>query len=125
MIKRRSFLRRAAKSAKRTPIKRSSKKIPTVNKAAKQRKLAKYRKFIQSPEWGAIRLDALKRAGYQCEASFGSGRCPMNTTLQVHHLSYSRFGGRELPKDLKVLCEAHHQEAHALKGIPMLWQRAG
>jgi 5-methylcytosine-specific restriction endonuclease McrA len=111
---------KARKPIKRSSIKRSTKRLPRVNKAAKARKLAKYRKFIQSPEWGAIRMDALQRAGFQCEHV----GCQMTTTLQVHHVRYTRFGGRELPTDLKVLCKDHHEAEHAAKGVPMLWQVA-
>lgn len=68
---------------------------------------AEYKQFMQSDEWDEIRKAALKRANYQCS------QCgARNTKLDVHHLTYERFGGDELPNDLEVLCRHCHKREH-------------
>lgn len=117
-------IRRSA-PIRRSRIKRSSKRIPKINKAKQAKKLAQYQAFMRSPEWKAIRKAALERAGFRCEAydATKQWRCSETTTLQVHHVRYSRFGGRELPRDLMVCCKRHHEAIHALKGLSPMWQR--
>ena len=102
------------------------KPIPKKNAKAAKRKLARYQAFIQSPEWKAIRIECLERAGMQCEyvERFGSGRCQMTTQLTAHHVRYTRFGGQELPSDLQCLSAAHHALVESLKPGTRLWQRA-
>lgn len=115
-----------------TWLKKSAKKIPVVNKARQAKKLAAYKAFMCSNTWAEIRAAAIERAGRRCEYTVHTqtptggrsvARCPMTRTLTVHHQSYSRFGGRELPRDLQVLCRAHHDAVEALKGGSHLWQR--
>lgn len=121
--------RREWKPLKRSPLKRRGKPVPKINKAKQARKLAAYSAFMKSPEWRVIREAALVRAGCRCEAVTYRGfitdvRCTETTRLQVHHVRYGwRFGGNELPSDLKVLCKQHHDELHALKGVSPLWKR--
>lgn len=71
---------------------------------------------MQSATWQRIRKATLKRAGYKCQYC---GR--RNCVLQVHHLTYERFGGKEKPRDLRVACEACHPIAdnvrRYLKGL--------
>lgn len=35
------------------------------------------------------------------------------TTLTHHHKTYARFGGKELPEDIIVLCDRHNAEAES------------
>ncbi len=141
--KRRGFvtrppLKRGAPPKRKSWLKRGTKPIPKVNKAAARRKHAKYRAFMQSARWKAIREAALLLAGGRCQHTYaavvnadtlrpvaGCGRkqCPETKRLTVHHLTYARFGGRELPTDLKVLCVTHHEAAEAEKGTVPLWRR--
>lgn len=65
---------------------------------------ADYDKFLSSPEWRRMRRDALTRARYRCQVC---GRA--NDRLEVHHVTYERFGGDELPDDLLVCCPPCHQ----------------
>ena len=66
-----------------------------------------YAAFIDSAEWKRIRKGALVRAGFRCQ------RCSSEeNVLHVHHRSYKRFGGRELPEDLEVLCVPCHRQQH-------------
>ena len=68
-----------------------------------------YNTFMHSREWAAIRRAALERANHKCEWC----KCEWaDFVLHVHHKTYARFGGGELPDDLQVLCEVCHGEAH-------------
>jgi len=70
---------------------------------------AAYDRFITSPEWQVIRANAVRRAGKICQA------CASPFRLQVHHITYKRFGGDELPEDLMVLCEPCHMAHHGIR----------
>jgi 5-methylcytosine-specific restriction endonuclease McrA len=62
---------------------------------------AEYRRHLASPEWAAIRKQALERAGDRCQMCnrpVAKGR-----PLHVHHRTYVNLG-HELPEDLIVLC---------------------
>lgn len=120
------------------PIARHARmKRENAERQAKRR--AEYTAFMQSPEWRAIRRAAIARAGRRCEhldvrrapgleradvAPAVATRCEATTGLTVHHLTYARFGGGELPEDLQVLCRAHHDAVHAAGGRARRWQRA-
>jgi phage terminase large subunit GpA-like protein len=57
--------------------------------------------------WDYYTPTVRKRAGWRCE------RCGERTRrLEVHHLTYERFG-RELLMDLQALCEPCHKIADA------------
>lgn len=66
---------------------------------------AKYREYLQSPEWQVRRQWALARAGYRCQVCNGQG------VLDCHHRTYERVG-REHPEDVTVLCRRCHQLFH-------------
>ena len=51
------------------------------------------------------RKQVLRRAGWRCET------CGRRAPLDVHHLTYERFGN-ELLGDLRALCRECHDEAH-------------
>jgi 5-methylcytosine-specific restriction endonuclease McrA len=112
-------------------ITRSTKPIPKVNAKRKAKREKAYKSFLSSAKWKQLRKEALQRAGYQCETEFQFSpdisnygmdyewvvfRCPSTDRLHVDHLTYARFGGDELPEDLKVLCYDHHMKRHALEG---------
>jgi 5-methylcytosine-specific restriction endonuclease McrA len=71
---------------------------------ATQRKT--YRAFLRSPEWEAKRRACIARDGAACR------RCGSRFRLEVHHLTYLRFGGREHLSDLITLCERCHEALH-------------
>jgi 5-methylcytosine-specific restriction endonuclease McrA len=90
-----------------------------VNERRRKKREAAYAKYIQSPEWKAIRKEALKRADFRCEMVLHGIRCPATTRtemLTVHHRTYARFGGAELPEDIQTLCKPCHDRVHALEG---------
>jgi len=74
---------------------------------AKELRSLPYQEYLKSTHWQRVRLDALKRAGYECRACEIDG-----VELQVHHLTYKRLG-RERPRDLRVLCADCHKAVHA------------
>lgn len=65
-----------------------------------------YQAFMQSAKWKEIRGLAILRAGYKCQL------CSSKNNLRVHHNTYIRFGGGELPNDLCTLCDPCHKAYH-------------
>ena len=65
-------------------------------------------KFYNSIEWKAIKENLFSVRGRKCEI------CGKIESIQVHHLTYDRFGGNEELTDLKILCGFHHMEEHGL-----------
>jgi hypothetical protein len=109
-LTRKSYLKRSE-----TPMKKRGE--------TKRKKEERYDEYIKSPVWKKKKKEALKRAGHQCEWTEESSlatmdysfypwnedvRCPETIGLQVHHKTNVRFGGDELPEDLQVFCEPHH-----------------
>jgi hypothetical protein len=93
--------------------------MPTLQELLSQGKPippGQYTAYINSDYWREKRRGVLLARGRKCE------RCSKTTgVIHVHHLTYQRLG-RELPEDLKVLCEACHYWIH--NGKP-LRQRGG
>ena len=69
----------------------------------------RYRRYLRSERWRLLRKQVLRRAGWQCET------CGRRAPLDVHHLTYERFGD-ELLGDLRALCRECHDEAHRGRG---------
>jgi len=68
----------------------------------------KYRAYLLSPTWAAIKLDLLHARGQRCE------RCQKKTKyLQVHHLTYARIF-KEEPEDLLLVCDKCHKKEHGI-----------
>ena len=59
----------------------------------------------------AVRIAVLERAAEHCECCgrFFSSHAP---GLELHHLTYDRAYGEELPDDLMALCRDCHQGQH-------------
>jgi 5-methylcytosine-specific restriction endonuclease McrA len=90
-----------------------------------------YAEYLRSDLWKTIRDGALYRAQYRCqsptcrraelrswtEEEIRQG-CWGTYRLEVHHLTYERVGGRELPDDLIVLCDECHDIAHGFEPEP-------
>jgi 5-methylcytosine-specific restriction endonuclease McrA len=78
--------------------------------------------YYRTPAWWAIRKEALKRDSYRCQEC-GRGhkdddprlKPGRRVVLEVHHLTYKRFGHERL-EDLKTLCRRCHATEHD-------WQR--
>ena len=72
-----------------------------------------YRDYLKSDDWQHVRKIKLQFADHLCEQC----RRPASpgNPLDVHHLTYDRFGGDELLTDLQVLCRECHEAAHGRK----------
>lgn len=64
-----------------------------------------YTEYLASPAWAALRHCKLGESGHRCEG------CGDSERLEVHHLSYDRFG-KERVQDLMVLCHLCHAREH-------------
>lgn len=69
----------------------------------------RYARYMQSETWRDLRTLMLDIYGHRCAI------CSSPDELQVHHLTYDRFGGDELLTDLQVLCKTCHEDAHGRK----------
>ena len=122
-LQRKTGLRTYKKLERKKKWEYERKPLPKVNHRRKADRQYRYKKYMQSPEWKAIRQCAIDRSGRQCEyekeveTPYGvhSIRCPQKHRLTVHHKTYARFGGKELPGDLQVLCKHHHEEIEMTK----------
>jgi hypothetical protein len=65
-----------------------------------------YAEYLQTKEWKAKRIAALKRAGHRCQVC-----SEFMQPLHVHHNSYKNIGKEEM-YDLVVLCETCHKQFH-------------
>jgi 5-methylcytosine-specific restriction endonuclease McrA len=65
-----------------------------------------YFKYINSPRWYYKRKEALEFHGKKCKL------CGSTQNLDVHHLTYERFG-KEFMADLMILCRPCHNEEHS------------
>lgn len=63
-----------------------------------------YKDFIKSKRWQDKRQAYFKKYGKRCQAC-GTYKGP----IHVHHMDYSRFGGREYLTDLCGLCAECHR----------------
>lgn len=66
-----------------------------------------YHNYLNGDRWRAIKEAAIIRAGYKCLV------CSVGPPLEVHHNTYYRVFGNELPEDLSVLCRDCHKGVHA------------
>ena len=70
-----------------------------------------YRAFLRSKTWKEFRAGIIKKRGKKCEA------CGLSVSLRILHLphkTYVRFGGKELPKDVVLLCKSCHRLVHKI-----------
>ncbi len=66
-------------------------------------------RYFKSALWRSVRSRIKARDNYLCK------RCGSPHSLEVHHITYIRFG-RELPEDLVTLCRGCHQAVHNKHG---------
>lgn len=65
--------------------------------------------YYKSPEWAAKRNERLKIDSYRC------ARCGFTRALEVHHITYTRFGHEDVYRDLVTLCKKCHGEIEKQK----------
>lgn len=76
--------------------------IPPIYDFIAERKQA----YLKSPKWNTLRKAILKRDNYTCQ------QCGIsNVSLEVHHITYARFGN-EWTSDLTSVCRDCHQSIH-------------
>lgn len=74
-----------------------------------------YKELLQTEEWRCFRNKVIELHNHKCD------KCDETENLQVHHKAYrGKDKQRRLPwgyffKDMEVLCEKHHAEAHNVK----------
>jgi 5-methylcytosine-specific restriction endonuclease McrA len=73
-----------------------------------------YREYLKSKAWKAKRAKVIFRDGGQCQSVRAKRKCGSRHKIEVHHLTYERFG-RERLSDLVCLCEDCHKAVHAVK----------
>lgn len=77
----------------------------------KQAMRADYTAYLKSPKWAAIRAKVIFRDLGQCQGERGGKPCLSRKDIEVHHLTYARFGDEDL-RDLVVLCHDCHERTH-------------
>lgn len=71
--------------------------------AARRRRQAAYAAYMDSPEWQALRHEALERDGRRCRL------CNARRGLEVHHRYYPAVMGTETVDALTTLCHPCHE----------------
>ncbi len=66
--------------------------------------------YYETDTWKTKRNAAMKSANFCCERC--EEFCFENVAACVHHKTYDRFGGWELPEDLEALCNYCHAWRH-------------
>jgi len=65
----------------------------------------RYQAYLASPHWKNRRNTLLQKRGKVCEL------CGSTKQIQIHHQTYCRLG-KELDKDLIILCSNCHSKIH-------------
>lgn len=71
----------------------------------------RYKNYLKSPAWKNKRAQVIFRDAGQCRATRGGVPCGSRDGLEVHHLTYARFGKEPLG-DLITLCHHCHKAIH-------------
>lgn len=66
---------------------------------------ARYKRYLNSPKWRALREAVLERDNHKCRF------CPSRKNLEVHHLTYEHIFNEQL-EELVTTCEACHEHIH-------------
>lgn len=76
----------------------------------RRRRPKRDKSFYYSVAWKTLR-DVKLAVNPVCE------KCSSADHLQIHHLTYDRFGGSELMSDLQTLCSKCHSSHHMSEKI--------
>lgn len=66
-----------------------------------------YKRYIKSPQWAQRRAILISKRGGRCEV------CGTAQQIKLHHAHYATLT-KERTQDVRVLCQKHHLELHAL-----------
>jgi hypothetical protein len=75
-----------------------------------------YLKYLNSQEWGRLRLDALAQHGDRCTT------CPSYLNIQLHHLFYPENIWETKVDHVIPLCKACHDRAHDMPSKPYTFE---
>lgn len=67
-------------------------------------------RYLASDSWALKRATRLSIDNYTCQS------CGSTETLNIHHITYSRFGYEDINTDLITLCEPCHSKLHSELG---------
>lgn len=99
-LRRHGWIRRGRGPSRPTPIAKA-------NPERQARRRARYAGFLRSAAWRAIRLETFRLADWTCVLCGWRDETETGRGLVADHLSYARFGGREIPgEDTRSLCRA-------------------
>lgn len=97
-------------------------KMVKLNVGRAKKRDAEYRRKLAAYRRSETYTIVEARAGGRCEQVRWMGepvafpvRCGETDGLAHHHLTYARFGGQELPRDVIVLCPVHHDREESLR----------
>lgn len=71
----------------------------------------KYSAYLKSDAWKAKRAAVIFRDQGRCQAEKNGAKCGKRHKIEVHHLTYQRFGNEKL-SDLVCLCAGCHKAEH-------------
>lgn len=119
-------IRRSPLPRRRQPIARSTTPIKKVNPDRQAKRRKSYAQKLAAYRRSATYKLVEARAYGECEATFprmsldGGAwiyKCAASRAkdyrLTHHHKTYARFGGKELPEDIIVLCDTHNEQAES------------
>jgi hypothetical protein len=95
---------------RKTRLKSGTTKLAKVNPARQAKRHSRQQRAYRAYRDSLCYLLVCDRSRGRCEYVDEAGvRCVATDRLEHHHKSYLRFGGRELPADIQVLCHDHHR----------------
>lgn len=77
--------------------------MPRFSDGGRASRAAEYRKYLKSPEWKALRRQAMERDGHRCRT------CNAERNLEAHHRYYPEEFGTETIDALTTLCRSCHE----------------
>jgi hypothetical protein len=106
---------------KKNPTRQAKRRKTYAQKLAAYKRSETY-KFVEAR--AAERCEHIRKVKMLCswkgecpQYEFAYQRCVGSSFLQHHHKTYARFGGKELPSDVQLLCQYHHEQAEAAKPV--------
>jgi len=88
---------------------------PLTKTQAKKRR-TDYNRYLKSDAWRLKRSAVMHRDGGRCACVVGGKKCFSQVGIQVHHLTYARFGNENL-SDLITVCDSCHKAIHSKQGV--------
>jgi hypothetical protein len=109
-LRRKPLPRGTAPLRKVNPERQAKRRKSYAQKLAAYRRSGTYKLVEQRAADRCEGWDVLRRIELRCAVM---RTYPWSARLTHHHKTYARFGGKELPEDVIVLCDRHNAEAEA------------